>query len=99
MKTYTDIKASLALKHPRIKRALQCMKMLSKYGLRNWYQYDAEGNITKTPSDRMIDWAYDLEDFAGDLSYDRDKDMAELWEAYCEVNDMDSSIEVSGYFC
>ena len=99
MNTYTDIKASLALKHPRIKRALHCMKMLSKYGLRNWYRYDAEGNITKTPSDRMIEWAYDLEDFAGDLGFLRDRNMSELWEAYCEVNDMDSGIDVSGYFC
>jgi len=96
----TDLEANAkkATKHPKIKRAIQCIKMLEKYGRENWYKYDKNMNIIKYPSQRMLTWAYDLEDFASDIAFYRDPNMDKLWEAYCQVNGIDSAIEVSGYF-
>ena len=91
--------ARKAVKHPEIKKAIHCIKMLEKYGsAKNWYKYDADMNVIKTPSDRMQTWADDLERFAGDIAHYRDPEMDKLWTAYCQAKGIDSSIQVSNYF-
>lgn len=99
--TELEANAKKALKHPKIKRAIQCIKMMRKYGERNWYKYDADMNVIKTPSDRMQTWANDLELFASDIrtAWQEDKELDTLWEAYCKVNGEDTEIRVDCFVC